>query len=145
MTGQPAAVMFADGVSKGLLPPTSDVAHAALNSLVRNALDADAEFCGRADVDFYQQHGYVRFEKTQKSCTVSLEYAYDDFCISNIAKLLGNASIASQFEKTSTFWRQGWNEKESFFCARWGNGSFSCPKSFTAQVYVDTMFSNQHG
>lgn len=43
----------------------------------------------RAGLTFYDKLGYVPQDKTRESVSLTLEYAYDDFCVAQVAKGLG--------------------------------------------------------
>lgn len=40
-------------------------------------------------LDYYKKHGYIPYNLLDESVTITLEYAYDDWCISQMAKALG--------------------------------------------------------
>ncbi|MGV8814527.1 MAG: GH92 family glycosyl hydrolase [Gelidibacter sp.] len=76
---------------------------------------------------YYKKFGYIPYNLVDESVTITLEYAYDDWCVAELAKLLGkeddyqfflNRSKAYQylFDKGSGFMRgksedgKSWNE-----------------------------------
>ncbi|MDO4782293.1 MAG: GH92 family glycosyl hydrolase [Capnocytophaga felis] len=50
---------------------------------------------------FYKQYGYIPFDKWDESVTISLEYAYDDWCVAQMAKALGKTEDYEFFMKRS--------------------------------------------
>jgi len=45
----------------------------------------------------YKEHGFVKVEDEGESVSKTLEYAYDDWCIAQVAKMMGNDSVYNQF------------------------------------------------
>ncbi|KGE13415.1 GH92 family glycosyl hydrolase [Sphingobacterium deserti] len=58
---------------------------------------------GNEDLEPYLQYGYVPYDKGRFSN--SLEYAYDDWTVSQFAKALGKEDIYKIFEKRAASWR----------------------------------------
>lgn len=40
-------------------------------------------------LDLYKEYGYIPFDLGNESVTATLEYAYDDWCVAQMAKALG--------------------------------------------------------
>ena len=40
-------------------------------------------------LDHYKKHGYIPYSLLDESVTITLEYAYDDWCVAQMAKALG--------------------------------------------------------
>lgn len=56
-------------------------------------------------LDFYTQKGYIPSECESESVSKTLEYAYDDACISSFAASLGDTETSNRFRKRSLSWR----------------------------------------
>ena len=56
--------------------------------------------------DWYRKLGYVPFEKDDGSVTSTLEYAYDDWCIAQVAKMLGKEADYQDFMQRSANWKK---------------------------------------
>ena len=67
----------------------------------------------------------MTLEKEPESVSKLLEYAYDDYCISILAKALGEMEIAEEYESRSMSFIQHFNPKSGFFQARRGGQWFS--------------------
>ena len=48
-------------------------------------------------INYYMQLGYVPEDKNSSSVSKTLEYAYDDWCIAQIAKQIGNKNVYDRF------------------------------------------------
>lgn len=75
----------------------------------------------------YMELGYVPFEKNAVGSSMTLEYAYDDWTIAQLAKSLGENETAAQFEKRSQNWKNLFNEQTGFVGAKDGDGNWKAP------------------
>jgi len=69
---------------------------------------------------------------------LTLSYAFDDWAISNIAKALGEQSIAEEFTHRSKYYKNVWSN--GFFCPRTVNNTFDCPNAITALDFFDKRY-----
>jgi predicted alpha-1,2-mannosidase len=92
----------------------------ALNACVKTA---NADFYdGLAD---YKKSGYVPEDKKRgTSVSTTLEYAYDDWCIAQLAKKLGKRNVYDTFLKRSQNWRNVFDKSTGFMRPRMNDGSF---------------------
>jgi predicted alpha-1,2-mannosidase len=79
-------------------------AETALKFMVRAATETDHN-TERPLLKEYLTLGYVPSEKDRIAASRTLEYASDDFAISQFAKALGHADIAEKFRKQSQNWK----------------------------------------
>ena len=75
----------------------------------------------------YMNLGYIPFEKNANGSSMTLEYAYDDWTISQLAKSLGKNEIAAEYEKRSQNWKILFNEKTGFVGAKDSEGNWKTP------------------
>ena len=75
----------------------------------------------------YMDLGYVPYELNADGSSMTLEYAYDDWTIAQMAKTLGETAIASQFEKRANNWKNLFNEKTGFVGAKDSKGIWKAP------------------
>ena len=97
MIGYHAAVLMADVMKKKIGTYDAEEIFKAL---------VDASETNRKGVDFYRQFHYVPTDK-EKTGTVSktLEYAYDDWCIAQIAKQLGKDEDFRKYMDRSLYYK----------------------------------------
>lgn len=79
---------------------------------------------GRGGLTYYKEKGYVPADKTAESVSRTLEFAYDDFCVAQIAKGLGKVDDYKYFLERSKNYRNVYNQKTGFMSARNYDGSF---------------------
>ncbi|MCE9635178.1 MAG: GH92 family glycosyl hydrolase [Planctomycetes bacterium] len=116
MIGYHAVPVIADAYAKGIRGYDTDRALAAM---------ADAR-PGDAGLEEYRWTGYVRSETEGESVSKTLEYAYDDWCIAEMAASLGRTDVESEFRARSHHWRNLFDPKTGFFRAR-RNGAWIEP------------------
>jgi len=116
MSGYHSVSVIADAILKGVYKGD---ATAALNACVQTANARDYEGIG----DYIDQ-GYIPAENSGTSVSNTLEYAYDDWCIAQLAKKLGKADIYETFMKRSNNWRNVYDKSIGFMRPRLKDGSF---------------------
>ena len=97
MIGYHAAVLMADALAKNIGKFDPEELYKAL---------VDASETNRKGLDFYREYHFVPTDK-EKAGTVSktLEYAFDDWCIAQIAKQLGKTGDYRKYMERSTWYR----------------------------------------
>lgn len=116
MSGYHSVSVIADAIIKGNY--TSD-AKAALMACVATANKHNYEGIGD-----YIDKGYIPAEKNGTSVSNTLEYAYDDWAIAQLAKHLGETEIYNKFIKRSENWRNNFDKTTGFMRPRMADGSF---------------------
>lgn len=116
MSGYHSVSVVADAIIKGNY--TGD-AKAALMACVATANKRNYEGIGD-----YIDKGYIPAEKNGTSVSNTLEYAYDDWAIAQLAKHLGETEIYNQFIKRSENWRNNFDKTTGFMRPRLADGSF---------------------
>lgn len=77
--------------------------------------------------DLYRQYGYVPQDKYGSSVTVTLEYAFDDWCIAQVAKKLGRQDEYAAFMKRAASWKNVFDTSIGFARAKNSDGSWVTP------------------
>jgi predicted alpha-1,2-mannosidase len=116
MSGYHSVSVIADAIIKGTV--VTD-ANKALDACVTTARQRSYEGIG-----FYIDKGYIPQEKNGVSVSNTLEYAYDDWCIAQLAKKIGRAPIYDEFIKRSQNWRNVYDASIGFMRPRLSDGSF---------------------
>lgn len=75
----------------------------------------------------YMNLGYVPYEKNAVGSSMTLEYAYDDWTIAQMAKGIGNTAVAEQFGKRAQNWKNLFNERTGFVGAKDAKGNWKTP------------------
>lgn len=109
MIGYHSVAVFADAIAKGV---PLDLDTAMLINALKTSSDAkEIDFTYQIPIatellTLYNMHlGYIDVIKAAESVSKTLEYAYDDWCIAEICKLLGKDSMASVFASRSERWK----------------------------------------
>lgn len=82
---------------------------------------------GRAGWKDYWQSGYVAYPGSLGSTAQTLEYAYDDFCGYNLARMTGNRFYENIFAKQMYNYREVFDPLTGFMRGRLADGSWSEP------------------
>ncbi|MBG8555597.1 GH92 family glycosyl hydrolase [Hymenobacter guriensis] len=117
MIGYHSVPVLVDAVLKGVVP--ADQAQRALDACVATAHQQRYDGIG-----LYEQLGYVPEDKSGASVSKTLEYAYDDWCIAQLAKKLGKADIEAEFSKRAQNWQNVYDQRIGFMRPRLADGSF---------------------
>ena len=79
---------------------------------------------GRGGLTWYKKMGFVPADKTAESVSRTLEFAYDDYCVAQVAKGLGKTDDFNYFMGRSKNYRNVYNAETGFMSARNSDGSF---------------------
>jgi predicted alpha-1,2-mannosidase len=77
---------------------------------------------GNQDLKAYLEHHYVPAGEGASSNT--LEYAYDDWCVAQMAKARGRAALARRFTERAGYWRNLFNKESGFMQPRKADGAW---------------------
>lgn len=71
--------------------------------------------------------GYIPADKEHESVSKTLEYAYDDWCIAQVAKALGKADDFALFSNRASFYRNLFDPQTGFMRGKNSDGSWVSP------------------
>jgi predicted alpha-1,2-mannosidase len=130
MSGYHSVAVIADAIIKG---DTGINARKALEACVQTAHKGFYD-----GLDYYMKLGYVPEDKKGgTSVSTTLEYAFDDWCIAQLAKKLGDEKVYEEFNQRSQNWRNVYDNSIGFMRPRLSDGSFR--KNF------DVLSTNNQG
>lgn len=69
-------------------------------------------------IDIYSKEGYIAAEKEHESVSKTLEYAYDDWCIAQIAKKLNKQEIYKEYIKRAQSYKNIFDKNTGFMRAK---------------------------
>ena len=127
MIGYHAVPVIADAYVKGI---RGFDANAALAAMV-----ASADYAPYGGLGDYIKLGYVPIDREPEAASKTVEYAYDDWTIAEMARALGKADIAAVFGKRALNWKNSFDPESGFLRARKADGSFREPFDPTAINY----------
>lgn len=116
MIGYHAVSVLADAVAKN----TTD---ADLNKMLRASITL-SNLKYYDGIEDYLKYGYVPEDKSSSSVSKTLEYAYDDWCIAQIAKKNGDPKTEAEYLKRSESYKNVYNPKSGFMHPKLSDGNF---------------------
>jgi predicted alpha-1,2-mannosidase len=122
--GSNGDVLVADALVKGLRGIDYETAYRAL----RQDTEVDSPrpiFEGR-EVSEYKRLGYLSLGK-ERSASRTLEYAYDDYCVAEVARHLGKTADAEKYLKRSQNWTNLWDAETRTIRPRGPEGEWMKP------------------
>lgn len=129
MKGYHAIPVVADAILKGFKGFDYNEAYVAMKA------SANQNIRG---TDWYRKLGYIPLEKDDGSVTSTLEYAYDDWCIAQVAKILGKEGDYQEFMKRSGYWKNLFDPALLFVRPRDANGNWITPFDPYKEVFGKT-------
>jgi hypothetical protein len=141
MIGYHVVSVIWDAYQKGIRNFDAEKAYEAMTSIATHFEDYEGEGLemklkesarkGAADADAlesYCKYGYVRSDDSHESVSKTLEYAYDDWCIAQMATALGKKKDAAYYTERSYNWMNVFDPTTGFMRAR-KNGCLYTPFS----------------
>jgi predicted alpha-1,2-mannosidase len=118
MTGYHAIPVLADAILKGIKGFNAEKAYRAM---LKSAAQKQR---GTQD---YIRFGYLPQDRHGWSVTITLEYAFDDWCIAQVAKKLGRMKDYQTFTKRSLGYQKLFDVQTGFMRAKDSTGKFIVP------------------
>ena len=78
----------------------------------------------RSGLKEYLDLGYVAANKNKESVSSTLEFAYDDWCLAQLAKALGKTNDYNYFMKRAGYYANLWDTETEFMRPKLANGDF---------------------
>lgn len=119
MIGYHSVPIIADAYVKGIRGYPADEALKAMVS--------SATYAPYGGLDGYMKLGYVPIDKEPEAASKTLEYAFDDWTLAQMAKAMGKNDVAATFDKRAENWRKVFDPATGFVRAKKTDGSFNTP------------------
>ena len=147
MIGDHCVSVLADAYVKGIRNFDAEKAYEAMR---KNAFETPASVeeykngMGRRALQSYLKYGYIPLEDevsdafhTNEQVSRTLEYAYDDFCVAQMAKALGKNEDYKALMARSENWRNVLNPQTGYVDGRYADGRFQNEVSpFQKQKFI---------
>ena len=75
----------------------------------------------------WEKYGYIPEDVESQSVSITVEMAYDDWCVAQLAKKLGKTADYEHFMRRAAFYKNLYNTKTGFFQARNKDGNWLTP------------------
>lgn len=132
--GSNADVLVADAMVKGLRGIDYKTAYQAM---VRNAeVDSARPLYEGREVGEYKARGYLSMT-SERSASRTVEYAYNDFCIAQVAKGLGKTADYQKYIARSRNWMNLWDAESKSIRPREADGGWLKPYDKTKLYMLD--------
>ena len=118
MTGYHAIPVIVDAYLKGYRGFDAELAFEAMKK------SASQDIRGS---NFYRQYGYIPYGLAGESVTRTLEYAFDDWCIAQMAKALGKQADYEEFMRRAGFYKNMFDASTGFMRAKLPDGKWKTP------------------
>ena len=96
MIGYHSVPVIVDAYQKGIRNFNTALALEAMRSYAESS---------RFGLDHYRENGYIPNDKEHESVSKTLEYAYDDWCIAQYAKMLNADSVYQQYMQRAQYYK----------------------------------------
>lgn len=116
MSGYHSVSVIADAILKGVYKGDPN---RALDACIQTSKRRDFEGIG-----LYTDLGYIPSDKNGTSVSTTLEYAYDDWCIAQLAKKLNRMDVYTEYSKRAENWRNVFDPSIGFMRPKDSNGNF---------------------
>ena len=130
MVGQNSASVVADAYLKDINTADMELLYKTLEFGTEN-VHPEASSSGRLGHEWYNTLGYIPYDvDVNENVARTLEYAYNDWCILQIAKKLGRpAEEIEKWEKRSQNWKNVFDKSHNLMRGRNKDGKFQEPFS----------------
>ena len=133
MIGTHADSVIADAYIKGLRGFDTTEAYKAM---YKDAMvESNDYYEARKGLDYYKKLGYVPADKIGEATSRTLEFAYDDFCLSQMAKALGKNEDYKLFIKRSKNYQHVFNKNTGFVQGKKTDGTWETPDFVPMKTY----------
>ena len=130
MVGNNSASVVSDAILKGITPQEDIATLYGAMLAGRDKVHPQVSSTGRLGHEYYNTLGYVPYNVgINENVARTLEYAYDDWCIAQVAAKLGKAEDAAMLEKASQNWRNVFDPETRLMRGRNEDGTFQSPFS----------------
>jgi predicted alpha-1,2-mannosidase len=125
MIGSHSASLFADAFVKGIDDFDVELAYQAMK---KDAFVTAPEWApGRDGLREYNKFGFVPYPDYGEATSKTLEYAYNDFCILQMAKKLNQLDDLQQFHEKANNYKNVYDSSTAFMRGRRADGSWHEP------------------
>ncbi len=126
MTGSLIDAVFGDAACKQIQGFDLAAAYDALKKHATEPGDPDKGY-GRRGIEQYLKLGYAPADQVDQSAAETVDSAYGDFCIGQVAKALGHEADAAFFESRSKNWRNLYDPETRFLRGKKADGQWLTP------------------
>ena len=127
MIGDHPVNVILDAYRKGIRNFDAEKAYEAVRKNAMETPPSDHRSRGRVGLEFYLKFGYVPYDKVSESVSRTLEYAYNDWCVAQLAKALGKTADYEMFMKRASNYKNVYDASTGFARPKSSDGSWLSP------------------
>lgn len=116
MVGNHSIPVIVDAYAKGIRDFNAEEAFTAMKAAVNR---------NQFGLDSYRKNGVVLADDEPESVSKTLEYAIDDWCIAQMAKMLNKPDDYKTFIQRAQYWKNNYNDQSGFMQARADGGWYA--------------------
>ncbi|TAJ14043.1 glycoside hydrolase family 92 protein [Marinilabiliaceae bacterium JC017] len=116
MIGYHAIPVITDAWKKGLI--TDIPGDELLKAMVKSATQ------DKGGINHLNKYGFIPAELENESVSKALEYIYDDWCIAQMAKAVGNEAVYETFMERALFYKNHFDASTGFMRGKHANGKW---------------------
>lgn len=124
MLGTPADITITDAWLKGIRDFDVEFAYQAMRNTALGPTPRGSEFSGRRGIGAYLEYQYCPADMMDEAVSKTLEYAWADHAIGQLAHSLGKKDDAVLFAEHARHYRNTWNSATGYFHPRNSDGNF---------------------
>jgi len=113
MIGYHSVSVIADAFMKGLRDYDSDL---ALEAMMHSAMQ------DHFGLRYYRKYGYIPGDRFHESISKTLEYAYNDWCIAQMAKAMGRDDVYREYIRRAQFYKNIFDPSTGFMRPKLNGG-----------------------
>ena len=113
MTGYHSIPVIAEAYLKGIRGFDAEKAYQAMKTTMMQ---------DDRGLKYYKEYGYIPHNLLEESVTITLEYAYDDWCVAQMAKALDKEADYLFFSKRAKAYQNLFDEKTGFMRGKFQDG-----------------------
>lgn len=113
MVGNHSIPVIVDAYAKGMRDFDAEKAFTAMKAAVNR---------NQFGLDSYRDHGLVLADDDKESVSKTLEYAFDDWCIAQMAKMLNKPQDYTEYIRRAQYWKNVQNKENGFMQAQVNGG-----------------------
>lgn len=126
MIGTHIDAVMADAVAKGCRSFDWEEAYAALRRNAFDVGDPDENY-GRRGIREFAELGYVPVDKYHAASACTMDYAYNDWCIAQVAKALGKQEDYQRLMARASHYKNVYDSETGFMRGRNTDGGWEVP------------------
>ncbi len=115
--------VICDAATKNLLK--EETLELALEGMIHHSIhNSDNKDFGRNGAESYCKLGYVPYDEQKESVNLTQDAAYGDWCIAEIAKILGKTEIEKEYRERAKNYKNIFDKETGFMRAKDSKGNF---------------------